>query len=121
MAYQIDPECPTCKGDGYSGRSTTGEQGECTGEWEEACQDCESALARLECACAVGTLDAWEDAERGRRVQIEPWPAGGFFAVFYGTYRGETNTELHNTPNEPASTREAARMAAAEDVKAGKV
>lgn len=83
--------------------------------------DVESVKAAIECAHAVSVLDAWEDAERGRRVTIEPWPSGGFFAVFVGNYRGESGVELHNTPSEPAPTREAARLVAAEDVKAGKV
>jgi hypothetical protein len=75
----------------------------------------------LERARVVGTLDEWENAERGRRIEITPWSAGGYFAVFYGTFRGAENTELHNAPLEAAPTRDAARAAAAKAIEEGKV
>jgi len=77
MTYQIDTDCPTCKGTGVSSRSTTGEQGECTGEWDEACQDCESALALIRMATEttpelLRSIAAWAnnlDGEQAVRLR----------------------------------------------------
>jgi hypothetical protein len=71
----------------------------------------------------TAVLDGWEEAEPDRQISVEPWPTGGFYAVFYGSQRrGEPRIELHSEPRDGvAPTREAARAAAAKAIEAGKV